>query len=277
LEAAQAEFEEARSLNQRKEKAAEAVRLSNQGLDLAAKGDFQGAARSLREATDANPDFVLAHYNLGLVLADSGDLKNATVELRTAIYLRPGTARSYYELGRALERAGDRNAAISALERAAELDPADTRAVESLRTLGVQWTVGRERRSKAQNVNAGPFTARGLDELGMSLSRKGNLPGAIALFLRALSLEPDYYPARRDLASAYMERGAYHEACLEFRKALMLRSDDAQVHFQFGLCLEKNGDTGAAIEQFRMVQRTQPDFAQAQEQLKVLLRKESIH
>jgi hypothetical protein len=26
-----------------------------------------------------------------------------------------------------------------------------------------------------------------------------------------------------------------------------------------------------------MVQRTQPDFAQAQEQLKVLLRKESIH
>jgi len=277
LQAAQVEFEEAQSLNQRKEKAAEAIRLSNQGLDLAAKGDFPGAARSLREATDANPDFALAHFNLGLVLADSSDLKTATVELRTAIYLRPGAARPYYELGRVLERAGNRSAAISALERAAELDPADTRAVESLRTLGIQWTVGRERRSKDQNVSAGPFTATGLDELGMSLRRQGNFPGAIAMFLRALSLEPDFYPARRNLASAYMERNAYHEASLEYRKMLILRSDDAQVHFQFGLCLEKNGDTGAAIEQFRMVQRDQPDFAQAQEQIKALLRKESVH
>jgi len=116
-----------------------------------------------------------------------------------------------------------------------------------------------------------------LDKLGVSLDRENTPSDAIALFLRALSLQPDFYAPRYHLASAYLELGDYHQAALEFRKVLMTRADDAHLHFQLGLCLEKSGEKAGAIEQFGMVGKTQTDFRQAQDHLKDLLREEAAH
>jgi tetratricopeptide (TPR) repeat protein len=275
-ELARAEFEQASNLNQRGEKLAQAVQLNNRGLDLAAGGNFSEAVRVLRQAIPVEPDYVPAHYNLGLVLADSGDFKSAAAEVRTALFLQPGQARIHYELGRVLQRAGDISNAESELEWAAQLDPTNSKIAEVLHTLPNRTDLRRSS-SGAEHVATCLFTPRGLDDLGISISEKGDIWGGIALFLRALSLKPDFFPARCHLASAYLGRGNYDQAALEFRKALMLRGDDAHVHFQLGLSLEKSGDKAGAIEQFGMVQKTQPDFRQAQQHLNALLRKEAVH
>jgi tetratricopeptide (TPR) repeat protein len=60
-EKAAAEFEQVQRLNQRREKAMRAIQLSNQGLELAQKGDLQGGISLLRQATEVEPGYALAN------------------------------------------------------------------------------------------------------------------------------------------------------------------------------------------------------------------------
>jgi len=165
------EFEQVKTLNRLTEKITEAVQLNNQGLDLAAKGDFKKAVRVVREATELVPDLAMAHYNLGLVLADSGDFKSASRELRTAIFLRPCQAIAHYELGRVLQRIGDASGAMSELEWAAKRGPADKQIAELARTEANRTAGLGPSPSAAKSVSTPLFTAKGLDDLGMSMRR----------------------------------------------------------------------------------------------------------
>ena len=104
---AKVEFAETKDLTDRPANGIQSSQLSNQGLELAAKGDLNGAAVILRKAIVLKPDYGLPHYNLGLILADLGDLAGAQRELVKAISLSPGQSKPWLEYGRVLKLAGN--------------------------------------------------------------------------------------------------------------------------------------------------------------------------
>jgi tetratricopeptide (TPR) repeat protein len=129
------ELDEFKDLSQRGPNATESSRLSNLGLEAAAKGDLAGAAASLRKAIALKPDYGVPHYNLGLILADTGDMAGAAQELAKAISLLPGQARPWFDLGRVLRRVGDNQAALAAVSWAAHLSPSDPAILSELASL----------------------------------------------------------------------------------------------------------------------------------------------
>jgi Flp pilus assembly protein TadD len=225
------EFAQVRDLAQREPNAIKASYLSNQGLALAAKGNFAGAVVDLRQAIRLRPEYGVPHYNLGLLLADSGDLSGAVQELTEGVSLLPGQAKPWFDLGRVLRRQGDEHGAFQAISRAARLAPDDLKVRTELASLSAAAPAlaGHEEVSSMLMPDLGPVRDIVPDHLAfaMKLSQQGNFIGAAGQFLRCLSLEPAQIDARRGLASAYESLGDFSRAALEYNKILLVSPGDA--------------------------------------------------
>jgi tetratricopeptide (TPR) repeat protein len=57
---------------------------------------------------------------------------------------------------------------------------------------------------------------------------------AIKHYEKALHIAPDFYPACNNLGTAYLNRGSYADAEVQFRRAISLNSNDAAAYFNLG-------------------------------------------
>lgn len=113
--------------------AAEALRLNDQGLQLAKEEKLEEAARSFQQAVVANPGHAPAWNNLGLALRRLGRLNEAIQAYERAIEAQPLLAVAHKNLGLALEQIGKPSQAAQALRRYCELNPT-ANDVASVRT-----------------------------------------------------------------------------------------------------------------------------------------------
>lgn len=222
---AEVEFAIAESLSQRLPSAMQSSQLSNQALDMAAKGEFRAAADMLHKAIALKPDYGIPHYNLGLILADQGDLPGAAQELAKAISLLPGEAKPWYQLGRVLRRSGDDRNAVLALSWAVRLSPADPaiRAeLSSVQAASKQEASAQDPppSARAPSFGASSDTAAAHISFAEHLIAEGDLPGAEGELLRALVLQPGDLHGRRTLAKAFEGARDRSHAILEYQKIL---------------------------------------------------------
>ncbi len=276
--AAAIEFAQAKRLADRVGDAVRCSRLSNQGLELASKGDFSGAVSSLREAIELKPDYAVAHFNIGLLIADSGNLPAASKEIVKAISLQPAQPKFFFSLARVLERKGDIIGARDALERAARLTPSNAAILEKLHSLehaGPQGSesdvprgslaISNERHLYRYGANAN--TASAHFAYGGELKRAGDVLGEIGELLRSLELKPDFMPARQALALDYLQVGKIDDSASEFHKMLDLSPDCAQAHFGLAKIALKQTDPATATLELRSALHLKPDYPEAAELL----------
>jgi len=298
VEGATIAMKQVTELNDRKMRVTQAISFSNQGLDLAARGDFQGAVRALRQSAETKPDLAVAHYNLGLLLAHTGDLNAAVSELEKAISLEPARAKSHYNLGRMFASKGEFDRAIAHVQRAALLSPGDTAVVGYLQVL----LADRVRRINAQKpaevtteaspkhqssaglllvpavgADAEPDTAENHNQAGVAFSAKGDLLGAIGEFMRALNLKQTFVDARFNLAIAHRRYGNRVVSMLELYKVIALQPDHASAHFVLGLILQEDRDLTGAIREFEQALAYKPDFPAAGHQLTLARQEAAQH
>lgn len=144
-----------------------------------------------RERSETAPTLV----NRGVDLARGGDLEGAITAYRRALALEPRDAVAHYDLGLALQRQEQYDAAIFHLTRAQELEPDDQH----------------RRALVGAHVNHGVW-----------LSEKGDTPGAIAAYRRALALDDANANAHRNLGLALERAGDRAAALVAFRRAVEL-------------------------------------------------------
>src|SRR5260370_11974823 len=77
-----------------------------------------------------------------------------------------------------------------------------------------------------------PKTALTEYKRGVNAERKGNHDEAIAHYLGALKISPDYYPARNNLGSLYLGKGDFKSAEEQFQEVIRLDQNDAQTYFK---------------------------------------------
>ncbi len=92
---------------------------------------------------------------------------------------------------------------------------------------------------------------------------RGDRPGVVAAYQRALRYDPQFGVGHRDLASVLAVDGRLRESLSHFAAARELLPDDATVAGDFGVALAMSGNLSAAITEFEAALQLRPDFPSA--------------
>jgi tetratricopeptide (TPR) repeat protein len=270
----------------------------SRGREAADRGELTTAREQLTEAVrldDRNAD---AHNLLGFVLGQLGDLPSALVHLERAVALQPESPAARYNLGVALWYSGSRDRALSELREGARLDPAAGANHAFLGTaLRDQGDPGDARVSLQRAIALLPPTAAVYVDLGIVYLRTANLGRALGQLEAGLNVRPPAIPApdwdaaisglrqRLTVKPSGSDQGASAAAhnilgrmlgrrgadskdvTAEFREAVRLRPDFAEAHNNLGLVLLQAGEDEGAIASLREAVRLSPDYADARANL----------
>jgi tetratricopeptide (TPR) repeat protein len=225
----------------RPERALEAVR---RGLEVEARhpevlrwasvlygerGDVVNEYAMARAAVAAAPDETNIDRLAWVALEKVGEPHEAIAAARAALALRPDNARALSWLGRGHALLGEHEAALRAFERAA--------AVEA--------------------------SAELFDEAGDNLVQLGRFPAAVAMYQRALALEPERQYSRKRLADTYRRLGRYHDAIEEFQRAYRFGVSSATDLNVLCVMYHETQQFRRMAECYRAVLRMRPDDSHA--------------
>jgi tetratricopeptide (TPR) repeat protein len=114
------------------------------------------------------------------------------------------------------------------------------------------------------------------NNVGARLLEQGKADAAIAEFQRALSLDPEYFPARLNLAYAYERVDRTEEAIEAYREAINLQPRNFFAHNNLGVLYDKKGLHDAAIREFETVLKIEPGNSMALKNLATARKNQAI-
>lgn len=176
-------------------------------------GDADGAAAAFRRALSLRPDDAQTWCNLATVRTSA-----AAASLRRALALHPGLATAHTLLAATLNEAGQPKAAAAAARRALRLDPMRTGAWTGFAAACLKGA-GSTVAAAAAGRNAlatEPAGVEGWADLGLALFRQGRIADAVALWRRALAIDPDHPPCRWHNAYTLLLHGRLEEGWREY-------------------------------------------------------------
>ena len=162
----------------------------------AASGGTAKEIEQLRKVVALAPTFARAHLALGKALLQESKVPEAIDALSEAVKLEPGRGESHYQLGLALTRAGRKDDAAAALRKGRELVAADDRMqnanldVAEGRAAFENGDLDQAATKFRHAIQLVPNLSEPQRYLGLVLEKKGDAPGAIAAYRKALDLNP---------------------------------------------------------------------------------------
>jgi tetratricopeptide (TPR) repeat protein len=250
------------------------------GLMLGRQGaDSKEVLAEFREAVRLRPDFAEAHNNIGLVLAQNNDDGPAIAAFREALHLRPDFADAHTNLGAALTQT-DNEQAVKELQNAVALAPTSVKAQFNLAVAYAASPNGgaKEVEQLRKVIALDPNFARAHLSLGKALLRDGKVPEAVTELQEATRLDPQGGDAHYQLGLALMRAGRKDEAAAEVQKGHDLASEDERTEnvnldIAEGRAALDRGEMDQAATKFQHALKLQPDSADAQHYLAVVLQK----
>lgn len=231
---------------------------------LLEEGDLDGALKAFDLTLRAEPKLPEGHAGRALVELRRGAPDAARLSLERALALDPNFRQAWYPLGlalRALEREAE---ALAALERGREVRKRRMRdrLNSELASLAVtrdevieraSVLVGSGRATEAV-AKLAPLAKAHPDDglvqfnLGVALLSAGQLPGALAAFERARSIDANLSGLDSNLALALLSLGRSAEASSAIDRALARDGANPRAHRLRGAVREALGDNSGALE-----------------------------
>ena len=107
--------------------------------------------------------------------------------------------------------------------------------------------------------------------MGLLLTKKGDLHGGIQHYSEALRVNPDCAEAHNNMGNVLRDMGKVAEAIYHFSEALRINPDFAEAHNNMGNALKDEGETGEAVYHFSEALRIDPGCASAHVGLGILM------
>ena len=215
------------------------------------------------------------HDLLGSIYAQIGNVQKASDEMQASIKLAPDNDRSYFQLGMLYLRYRTPALAILVFENGVQRRPDSALLWLGLgvsQSLDEKIDLGEGSLKKAIELNP-QFTDAYLllgDILEQEKPRE-----ALDIFGRTIKEHPDlavayYYYGRLALL---LNEGSIDDVVNVLRKAVQLKPDFADGHYELGRALEQRNDVGEAVAQFEDSLRLNPSLFRAHYRLAILYRK----
>jgi len=96
---------------------------------------------------------------------------------------------------------------------------------------------------------------------GVDADKERRTDDAIRHYEKAISVAPDFYPARNNLGSDYLTKSDFADAQKQFEEAIRLNKDDSQAYFNLGNVLTLTGRFGEAEKALQEGLQKRPDSA----------------
>lgn len=222
----------------------------------------------------ADEDLAAAHAGLGLLLLEQRDYEPAIRHLSRALELVPAATRLHYPLAMAYRGAGQLDRAREELKHrgSAGLRPADP-WVDDLAELiqGSQVHLLRGRLALSAGavadavdefrraVNANPDFAPARVNLAVALVQSGDLDEAVACLQETLRREPDNVAATFNLAAIEMSRQQFTAAIARLEPLCLQRPRDLEAGRMLGQCYRAQGDGERSLTLARRLHEDTPE------------------
>jgi tetratricopeptide (TPR) repeat protein len=99
-------------------------------------------------------------------------------------------------------------------------------------------------------------------ELGYIDAKKGDRTAAIADYQKAIVIQPDFAPLRRDLGMIYFQEQNFAEAAKQLAKAIDLGVDDSKLHNFLGIAYSRIGQLQKAVASYQRALKLEPNRAE---------------
>ena len=223
--------------------------------------EFDAAAVELRRVREAEPQNLLALYNLGFIAYRNGDYPSAEKDLREALRVRPEHPEAHYTLGLTYLALGRNDQAVAELKEAVRLDPAHVGAhfnlARAAALAGQNDLAASERqayaslsgKSKAETERSEQVKSQSLKAVQALMSE--DFASALREYQALLARYPDHAPLYNDIGRVELRLGKRHDALQSLRKAAELDPRLSEPHYLLATLYREAGDTAAAERELR--------------------------
>jgi len=244
-------------------------------MDDADRERLETRAAKLRELLAREPGDASSWFGLGRALLELWSSDEAVEAFRRAIAIDPDYTAAHRDLGRALLDTGDARSALHAFERAAALadhtgdlqtgNEARVFQRRAERALGIERekpeasgeAPARAQRALAKSAAEGVTPAHALYKEGFAHFANDRIDEAIALYQRALELDPELAIAWNGLSLAYRQQGDLDAAIEAGRRLIELEPDDPLSHTNLSILYMRRGQIPEAEEEKALAMQLQ--------------------
>ncbi len=233
-----------------------------QGNVLQQQGKMLEAMGCYARALEINPEMPELYANLGSLYGKQQQWQEAIRYYQKALQLNPHIPGFYQNLAKIYHRSGEKDEATRCLLKAQSLSPGPQDAKVPKKVIEVAATPPTIIEKPQQ-----------LNDLGNSHAQKQEWQQAIACYQKAISQDPNFAGAYRNMARALRQVGKRQEAVECWNRALTLEPTwgKGKDHLRLGDIFLKQGQTEKAITCYRRSLQVEPDFAAGYVQLGHLL------
>jgi protein O-mannosyl-transferase len=211
----------------------------------------------------------LAHGCLGAALIQRQNPKQAEKHLIRALELNPRYPEALNDLGTILFEKGMYPEAVTRFSSALTLNPNYAEAHNNLAltlTHMNRFPEAIEHYKIAISLNLrSPNT---LNNLGVALAQIGRFEDAKPYFRQALTIQPSYDEAYNNLGLLYYQQKDYANSKAYFESGLSYNSNNPKAYFFLGLISAAQGQAQEAVNRFSQALKLDPNFREAEEELK---------
>ena len=104
-----------------------------------------------------------------------------------------------------------------------------------------------------------PEFTDGINNLGVTLEKKGKLDEAIHTYFKAISINPSFYQAYNNIGNVLRKKGDFTKAIDMFYKAISIEPNYADAHSNLAIILHERGSTNEAIKSYKKVLLFKPE------------------
>ncbi len=242
-------------------------------LDYARPNDSRRAIDVLKSATDKFPNHLHTLLKLSefqLIVKKHGD---ALATLDKILQRDPQNAEAFYMAGRVALDKGDTTAAIASFQKSVKIDATNEDAWMFLgriftnrnSPLAIQY-FDNVLRLDSTNWEAREFK-------GVYYKRRGEFEKAFEIYRSIIVNNPDYANAYFDMGMIYLEMDSLSKAYDNFDIAVKTDQLFVKAYYYRGVCAELQGNTAAALADYKQAKGMLPDFKEAVEAVERLEKK----
>ncbi len=221
---------------------------------VAADGDAPAAVERFAALAADFPDSDVALHDLGICLSAARRFDEAATAFRRCLALNDRRDDTHYNLGVACEQSGRPAQAIDAYVAALGIN--DSFLEPAMR-------IGALCEARGERERAFQAYAR----IGMRLSGRGDLEGAVTALSAAVRVDPGSAPALYALGNSLLRAGRADEAAAFLERAIAARRDFAEAHNALGLVHYRRGDIDTAEQCFKAALAHKAIFPEARNNL----------